>query len=247
MQGLLDAARYLTVVPLGSRAAAPGGGPGTGAVWFPVVGLALGGVVAGVDLLVARLFPPLLAALLTLTAWKGLTGGLHLDGLADCLDALGGRDAAQRLAIMRDGRIGTFGALGLILLLLTDVAALAELAPGRRWRALLVVPAVARAMPVLLAGLFPPARPEGHGARFAAAVRPRTVGLALATAAAAAVGALGTAGVLALAAAALVAVGFAGWLARRLGGITGDVHGGAVELAELTALLVIVAGPAPLL
>jgi adenosylcobinamide-GDP ribazoletransferase len=246
VHGLLRAVRYLTIVPLGGRGV-PDTGPGPGAVWFPVVGLAVGGVLVGVDQVVTRVFPPLLAALLTVTAWKVLTGGLHLDGLADCLDALGGRDAAHRLAIMRDRRVGTFGALGLILLLLLEVATVAELSPARRWRALLVVPAVGRALPVLLARLYPPARPDGHGARFAAAVRAPTAGLALAVALAAAVSALGAAGAVAAAAAALVAVGFGGWLARRLGGITGDVHGAAVELGELTALLVIVASPPALL
>jgi adenosylcobinamide-GDP ribazoletransferase len=241
VRGLLEAVRYLTILPVGHRGGDPGGGPGSGAAWFPVVGLVMGGVLTGVDQLASRIFPPLLAALLTLTAWKLLTGGLHLDGLADCLDAAGGRDAAHRLAIMRDSRIGAFGALGLILLLLLELAALAELAPTRRWRALLVVPAVGRAMPVVLARLFAPARDEGHGARFAALVRPRAVGLALVVALAAAVAVLGAAGAVAVGAATLAAVGFAAWLAARLGGITGDVHGGAVELGELTALLAIVA------
>ncbi|HXG05210.1 MAG TPA: adenosylcobinamide-GDP ribazoletransferase, partial [Candidatus Binatia bacterium] len=159
MHGLVEAVRYLTILPVGGRGAVAARGPGAGAAWFPVVGLGLGAVLIGVDQLASRVFPPLLAALLTLTAWKVLTGGLHLDGLADCLDATGGRDAAHRLAIMRDSRIGAFGALGLILLLLLELAALAELAPPRRWRALLVVPAIGRAMPVVLARLFPPARP----------------------------------------------------------------------------------------
>lgn len=247
MHGLVEAVRYLTILPLGRRGAAPGGGPGSGAAWFPVVGLAVGGVLTGVDQLTSRIFPPLLAALLTITAWKLLTGGLHLDGLADCLDAAGGRDAAHRLAIMRDSRIGAFGALGLILLLLLEVAALADLAPARRWRALLVVPAIGRATPVLLARLFAPARADGHGARFAAAVRPPAAALALAVALATAVALLGAAGAVAVGAAVLAAVGLAAWMAARLGGITGDVHGGAVELGELAALLVIAAWPRALL
>jgi adenosylcobinamide-GDP ribazoletransferase len=116
--GLVAAARYLTIVPI------PGAGPGRAnafggtAVWFPVVGLGLGVVLAGVDRITGLIFPSLLAALLTVTAWKLVTGGLHLDGLADSLDGLAGRDPAQRLAIMRDSRIGAFGAMGLILVLL---------------------------------------------------------------------------------------------------------------------------------
>jgi adenosylcobinamide-GDP ribazoletransferase len=243
MQGLVAAIRYLTVVPVGRPPTGSDAGPGAGAAWFPVVGLAVGGALVLVDLLVTRLFPPLLAALLTVTAWKLLSGGLHLDGLADCLDALGGRDVAHRLAIMRDSRLGAFGALGLILVLLLEVAAVAELTGARRPGALVAVPAIGRAMPLVLARLFPPARAEGQGADFAVAVRPSAAARAVAVAGLAAGLLLGAAGLGALAAAATAALLFARALARRLGGITGDVHGAGVELAELAAVLVLVAWP----
>jgi adenosylcobinamide-GDP ribazoletransferase len=89
------------------------------------------------------------------TAWKLLTGGLHLDGLADCLDGLVGRDREHRLAIMRDSRIGTFGAVGLILFLMLEIVAVGELPPALRWRALIVVPTLARAVPPVLAPVPP--------------------------------------------------------------------------------------------
>jgi adenosylcobinamide-GDP ribazoletransferase len=151
VSGLVLAARYLTIVPLPGRAPTRLDALGQAAVWFPVVGLGLGGALVVTEQVVARLFPALLAALLTVTVWKFLTGGLHLDGLADCLDGLTGRDPTQRLAIMRDSRIGVFGALGLIVLMLLEIAAVTELPPAARWRVLLVVPVVGRAMPALLA------------------------------------------------------------------------------------------------
>src|SRR2546422_10360486 len=110
-------------------------GLGSAAVWFPVIGVGLGAVLVAADLVASSLFPALLSALLTVTAWKLLTGGLHLDGLADCLDGLLGHDAEQRLAIMRDSRIGAFGAIGLILFLLLEVVAVAGLPSGVRARA----------------------------------------------------------------------------------------------------------------
>jgi adenosylcobinamide-GDP ribazoletransferase len=206
-----------------------------------VVGLGIGLVVAAVAQVGARVFPPLLAALLTVTAWKLVTGGLHLDGLADCLDGLAGRDAQHRLAIMHDSRIGAFGAVGLILFLFLEIVAVAEMADPLRWRVLVVAPTVARALPVVLARLFPPARSEGHGATFQAGVRPAAVPLALAVALGVALVGLGVVGAVALAAAALVAVGVARFLCGRLGGITGDVLGAAVELGELAVLLVVTA------
>jgi adenosylcobinamide-GDP ribazoletransferase len=242
VNGLVAALRYLTIVQVGpSRSLDQDATPGAAAPWFPIVGAGLGLGLVATEWLTALLFPSLLTALLTVTVWKLLTGGLHLDGLADCLDGLLGLDAEHRLAIMRDSRIGAFGAIGLILFLLLEIAAVSELAAGTRWRALLAAPVVARAMPPLLGCLFPPARPEGHGAEFRAGLSPLAAPVALGVALVIAVLALGALGALALAAATLVAVGLARFFAGRLGGITGDVLGAAVETAELTTLLTVTA------
>src|SRR5262245_45295064 len=180
---------------------------GQAALWFPVVGLILGLTLAGVDLVTARLFPGLLGSLLTVTAWKLLTGGLHLDGLADCLDGLVGRDREHRLAIMRDSRIGTFGAVGLILFLMLEIVTVAELPPAVRWRALIVVPTLARALPPLLARCFSSARPTGQGAAFMGGIGVAAAPVAAIVAVLVAVVTLRAAGVAALAAA--LVVGFA--------------------------------------
>lgn len=236
MRGLFLAARYLTIVPLPAGAGSEGP-PGPAAAWFPVVGLGLGAALVAMDRVTSWVFPPLLSALLVVTAWKVLTGGLHLDGLADCLDGLGGRDPAHRLRIMEDGRIGAFGAIGLVLLLFLEVAAVAELAGPGRWRALLTAPVVGRATPPLLARLVPAARAHGQGAAFVAAVRPAAVPIALGLAHGAATVVLGVAGLAIAAAAVVVAVGVGRLMAARLGGITGDVLGAAVEASELAVLL----------
>lgn len=246
MSGLVVAARYLTIVPIGrGRTEADTEALGRAVGWFPVVGLGIGLVVVVVERLAGSLFPGLLAALLSVTVWKLLTGGLHLDGLADCLDGLGGHDPGQRLRIMSDSRIGAFGAMGLILFMLLEIAAVAELAPAVRWRTLLVAPAVARATPALLATLFSAAKPDGQGARFHAGVSHGATGVGVLVTAAAAVALLALPGFVALVAGTLVAVAVGGALAPRLGGITGDVLGAAVELSELTALLVITAWTRP--
>ena len=243
----MAAARYLTIVPI------PGGHDdaaerredalGRAAPWFPVVGAGLGVVLVVTERVVSALFPPVLAALLTVTTWKLLTGGLHLDGLADCLDGLMGRDRAHRLTIMRDSRIGVFGALGLIVALLVAVTSLSELPERLRWRGLLIAPIVARATPPMLALAFPAALPTGQGARFMRGVR----GLGAATAAGVAlvlsIVGLGVAGGVACLVAYALALGTGQLLSRRLGGITGDVLGAAVELSELGVLLTLTAWP----
>lgn len=237
MSRALLAIRYLTIVPLSGGAHAGLEDLGGAAPWFPVVGVALGVVIAASDRVTVQLFPPLLAALLTVTLWKVLTGGLHLDGLADCLDGLAGRDPAERRAIMKDSRIGAFGVIGLILFLLLEVAAVSELPHGARWRALVAAPVVGRATPVLLGRVFAPARAGGQGALFSAGLGSAAAPIALAIALGVAVGMLGWLGVAALGVgvAAVVAIGV--MLARRLNGVTGDVLGAGVEVAELAVLL----------
>ncbi|HEY3064528.1 MAG TPA: adenosylcobinamide-GDP ribazoletransferase [Methylomirabilota bacterium] len=239
MNGLLRAARYLTIVPLPGGSGAPLTGLGAAAPWFPVIGLLIGILLVAVDRLTTRLFPVLLSALLTVTAWKLLTGGLHLDGLADCLDGLLGRDSGHRLAIMRDSRIGAFGAIGLILFLLLELAAVAELPSPARWETLLAAPAIARAAPPLLARLFPSARTEGMGVVFGRDVAAWAPAVALLLALATAVASLGVAGVVATAVATLAAVALGRFFTTRLGGTTGDVLGAAVEMAELSVLLTV--------
>ena len=118
MGSLILALRFLTVVPVPGQEAEGPGALGRAAWWFPVVGLCLGGALALGGWLLDGLWPPLVGAALLVGAWKAATGGIHLDGLADSLDGLAGRDPARRVAIMRDSRIGVFGAAGIALLLL---------------------------------------------------------------------------------------------------------------------------------
>jgi len=241
MRGLITAVRFLTILPVPGNGLDGPDALGRGAAWFPLVGFGLGLLLFGVDRLLSWLFPPLLSTLLVLTVWKLLTGGIHLDGLADCLDGLGARDPAHLLAIMRESQIGTFGALGLILLLLLTLAALADLAPPVRGATLLLAPLVGRYAPLFLARTFCPASPDsGYGGAFMRAV---SGGSALTGAAVVAAGAgliLGLWGEVA-AATGLGAAWVGGWVfARRLRGLTGDGLGAAVELAELAVLLTVV-------
>lgn len=238
---LITAVRFLTVVPVPGKGLEGRDALGRAAGWFPPVGLALGLLLAAGDRLLSWLFPPLVSALLVLTAWKLLTGGIHLDGLADCLDGLAARDPEQALAIMRDSRIGTFGAVGLILLLLLALVALAEIPRVVRGETLLLAPLIGRYAPLLLARSFPPASPDrGYGGAFMRAVS-RAALLSGGGFVAVVAVILWPHGLIA-AAMGLGAAWVAGWvLSRRLGGLTGDGLGAVVELAELGVLLTAVA------
>jgi adenosylcobinamide-GDP ribazoletransferase len=177
-----------------------------------------------------------LASLLLVAAWAVATGALHLDGLADTVDGLsGGRgDRERSLAIMRDSRIGAHGATALVLALALKWAALEQvlaLGPGPFW----VAPVVARFVCTLLLARFRYARPQGLGSAFAARVGWREVGLgSLALAPLAYVLGVSLLGPALWGMA--VAFGLALWARARLGGLTGDVHGAAVELCEIGVL-----------
>ncbi len=237
--GALVAFRYLTVLPLPAGTAP--GDLGRAAGWFPAVGAVLGAALAAGSVAADRLVPPGVAAVLLVTAWAGLTGALHLDGLADTCDGLGGGWTRERaLAIMRDPRSGPYGVTAVVLVLALKVAALAALPEGLVWRALVCAVVLARAAPVALVRLCGAARPEGAGHAFAAAVRWPALAVAAVVAALTAVLALGPWGAAPLAAVGLTTWGWAAYLRRRLGGFTGDALGALVEVTEAGVLTIAV-------
>jgi adenosylcobinamide-GDP ribazoletransferase len=232
---------FLTAWPM--KTAAPQAGDlGRSAVWFPAIGLVLGVVLAAVDWGLSRLFPPLLVAALVVALWAALTGGLHLDGLADCGDGLlSAVSTERRLEIMRDPRLGSFGGLSLCLFLLLKVAAVASLPASSLTTlfALCYSPALARWL-LLLVARQPSARPGGMGAAFAVGLKPAIIVFAAILPLVLMV--LGAwAAVVAAGLALLVAFGIIGVARRRLGGVTGDVFGLTVEVCELAVLLVFAA------
>lgn len=208
-------------------------------VWFPVVGLMLGAILALVDVGLRVVFPPVVGAVLLLAVWVGLTGALHLDGFLDCCDGLlVAKPPEKRLEILRDTRVGAFAVVGGICLLLLKFAALLELPADCRMAALLVIPALSRAAMVYAAHAYPYARTgPGLGQLFREGLTWRQVIVAAATAVAAAGLALGVVGLALALCVWLLTVVIAWWVQRRIPGLTGDVYGAVNELTEVGALL----------
>jgi adenosylcobinamide-GDP ribazoletransferase len=171
-----------------------------------------------------------------LIAGSFLTRGLHLDGLADFTDALGGsRDRERRLAIMKDTHVGAFGAIALVLLLLAKWLALTRLVASGTAVWVILVLVISRTMQVDLAVSLPYARAGGgtaHPFVTGAATCHRVV--AVAAAVAIALGGYGPVGLAALAMGFAVTRLFGGWCRSRLGGITGDLLGAGNELVEVS-------------
>jgi len=235
---LILAIRFLTIVPVRGREASGDEAFGRAGWWFPPIGLGLGALLVGADRAFSYAFPPLLAGLLLLALWKILTGGIHLDGLADALDGLAGTDVDQRVAIMRDSRLGVFGAVGLVLHLLISAAALVALSGTGRTGVLLIAPVIGRLAPLLIAPLFPAATPgQGMGASFQAGLSRWAAPAHLVWLWALAGCCLGPWSALLLSLSLGAVLLWAVFLASRLGGLTGDAFGSSVEIAELATLV----------
>jgi adenosylcobinamide-GDP ribazoletransferase len=206
---------------------------------FPLVGV-LVGLAAGLVYAAAVFLnlPPVIAAILAVAAQILVTGALHEDGLADVCDGFGGgRTRGEKLAIMRDSRLGTYGALGLMLGLALRIGAIAHLTdPTIVAQALVAAAALSRAaMPVALR-LLPQARADGLAASAGQPERGRVllgVGLGLAVSVACLEPL--TAGA-AIAASMVLAWLFLHLSRRQIGGITGDVLGGLQQCVEVSSL-----------
>jgi adenosylcobinamide-GDP ribazoletransferase len=174
-RALLLATRFLTRAPLPDPGAPEAGEAGQAVLYYPLVGLLLGGLLA---LLAGVLTsaPAPLAALLLVTLWVWGTGALHLDGLADCADAwVGGLgDRARTLAILKDPHLGVMGGVALMLALLAKYATLWVLLDmaANHLVALALIPALARLQILLLALTTPGATPTGMGAALRASLVP---------------------------------------------------------------------------
>jgi adenosylcobinamide-GDP ribazoletransferase len=238
MASFLVAVAFLTVLPVPFRKLPDPAAVVRSRFWYPVVGLLLGALLGGTAaLLAAWLRSPLVAAFLLLAAWVGLTGALHLDGFCDLCDGLfAGRTPEDRLRILKDPHLGTFALAGGVLLLLGKFVALQALLapPGRAPWVVAGAVTAARCLVVCVAAGARYPRPEGTGKLFIEATRPWEMALFGGLAAAVALATVGP----------LRAVpAFAGvfglrWLCqRRLGGVTGDCLGAAIELAEVLFLL----------
>ena len=212
--------------------------------FFPVVGLLVGAVGAAVYLAASFAhLPSLPAVVLTLGAMALFTGALHEDGLADTADALGALpDRERALEIMRDSRIGSFGAIALILVMTGKLAALAGLWDALHAAAAIIAAASCSraAMPVVLL-LQPSARGRGLAAETDKPSIERVLA-ALAIGVTAAIVLLPAGQALTALLAASLAAAMAAWaLGRAFGGCTGDTLGAVQQLTELAFLFALVA------
>lgn len=242
LRPFLIALQFLSRLPIRLRETPDARAVGRSALYYPLVGLLIGMLLAGLAALVGPRIPHLLGATLLLAAWVLITGALHLDGLADSADAwIGGHgDRDKTLAIMKDPCCGPAAVVTLVTVLLVKFAALAALVAAGNWMGILLAPLLGRTALPLLFLTTPYVRPGGLGAAISAHLPPKAA----------------TATIIATAAGIVIVVGMTGfWLAmvglgmflllrrlmvRRVGGTTGDTAGALVELVETATLVAVV-------
>ncbi|OGQ85459.1 MAG: cobalamin 5'-phosphate synthase [Deltaproteobacteria bacterium RIFOXYD12_FULL_56_24] len=236
---------FLTILPVRLPAELPADGLKRSAAFFSLAGWLIGGFLAGGAWLLAWLgLPPLVNAVLLVVLGAWLTRGLHLDGLADLLDGLGGGQTQERrLAIMKDSAIGAFGVIGLVLLLVLKIACLASLLINGGelfFFVLLAAPVTARWAMAALAcgGQYPRAGGTGHAFVGKVGLRELALGLLLL---APLIWWSWSAALIILGAAMLPAFWLRFKATKALGGVTGDVLGASCELGEACGWLAAVA------
>jgi adenosylcobinamide-GDP ribazoletransferase len=244
----LHALRFMTILPVRSGDTLDADWLTRASKYFPAVGVVVGLAAALVFAITSRYWPGFIPAVLAVATSALLTGALHEDGLADTADGFGGgRTREARLAIMKDSRIGTYGALALAFSVALRIAALALMTPSFAWAALIAAHASARAAATWAMTALPYAGdPEASRITYSATALDRSgATTALLVTLAALLPALLKspsalfAGLILAALSALAAVA----LARRLiGGYTGDVLGTVEQMAEIGLLLGLAAG-----
>jgi adenosylcobinamide-GDP ribazoletransferase len=223
---------FLTILPLGYGENRK---PGWSFAWYPLVGLAIGLLLATIAHLSP--FADGVTAFFVLLGWVVITGGLHLDGFGDSCDGLLTTvEPLRRLEIMKDPRAGSWAVVGLILLLMGKWSVISGLSP----LLLVLPPMVGRWGMVIAVYSFPYARASGLGVYFRDGLGRQQVifatVIALTTAAAVAREVVPLLIAFTIGGVTVFAVG--GWAVKRLGGgITGDVYGALCELIELGSLL----------
>ncbi len=247
MKRLLATIRFLTILPT------PGGRSDTVDVlagtiaFFPLIGVLIGAAAAGLAVALWLLFAaaPPVASVLVVTALVAVSGGLHLDGLADTADGFfSSRPKERILEIMKDSHIGTFGTTAIFCVLALKVAALSGLpaADGAVWRAVFLMPLAGRCAMVVSMRILPSTTP-GAGLGSVFCENGSTIGMLWALTVLGTAGwlLLGNAGLLAGAAAVVVTLLFSAQCYRKIGGATGDTLGATCELAEAAVAVTLAA------
>ncbi|AOA58683.1 adenosylcobinamide-GDP ribazoletransferase [Acinetobacter larvae] len=236
MKAFLVALQFLTTIPIRLKQAPSELQQAASVLFYPVIGMIIGALLFAVAYLLHPL-PIILSSTLLLVLWVLLTGGLHLDGLADTCDAWmdGNADPQRRLSIMKDPHCGTMGVLSLMMLCLLKWSALYVILAQHHLSLLIISPVLGRAAAMLLLLTTEYVRESGLAAAMSQHLHQLATStillLCIAFSVLWSIGGLIAIGVLTLFTCLLRAT-----FIKRFGGITGDTLGASIEIAEVVVL-----------
>jgi adenosylcobinamide-GDP ribazoletransferase len=235
---LLAALQFLTVIPVKRRFSAKQLGRST--VYFPVVGIIIGLILAALNYLLGLVLPSSVVNALLVVSLVVLSGGLHLDGLADTCDGLAKQGTpAEKRRVMHDSRVGGFGVIGIALVLLVKYISLNSLPQSLMMFSLIVAPVISRWAMVYAIFAYPYGRAVGRGKAFKQATGWPELVVATLIALVLAAGLLKLAGVAILFLVWLLTMAVAVYLKRKFTGLTGDTYGAINEVAESTVFILL--------
>jgi adenosylcobinamide-GDP ribazoletransferase len=232
---LLAAIQFLTVIPFPKSFTGGEKELEKCMPFFPVVGLLIGIIIAAFDHIMGFIFPPLPASVITVIAMTAISGGLHMDGLADTADGFfSARPRERVLEIMRDSRTGVMGVLAVVFVIVLKVSVLISLFPPFRPGIIVLMPLAGRCSFVVMMTALPYVRREG-GLATAFGVGKSWLNLLWTSAFLLAAGWLAGhwMGLAASFSALLMAALFSVYCFRKIGGYTGDTLGAGCEITEI--------------
>ena len=244
MKGFLRALSFLTILPVGASISSEGEGKDLARTmaFFPLVGLLIGLLLTLGYTLFSLFLPRSIVLWLTIGLLAFITRGLHLDGFSDTMDGLASGGTKEKiLEVMRDSRIGAFGVIGLIFLIVAKYHALDQIPSSSIYHSLILMTVAGRNSMVLVCFRSPYARPEGGLAKpFVENLAGRQLAFSLVSAFGIALLLFGSKGILLFLAVSLFSLAYRLFFIKRLGGVTGDILGAANELAELFSLILLI-------
>ena len=242
MKSLLAAVQFLTVIPFPKSFVSGEKDLEKCVTFFPVVGLLIGLIIAAIDHIIGFILPPFPASVITVIALIGISGGLHMDGLADTADGFfSARPRDKMLEIMKDSRTGVMGVIAVVFLILLKISLLLSLSLPFRFGIIMLMPIAGRCSLVIMMTALPYVRSEG-GLATAFGGGKSWLNVLWVSAFLVAAGWIAAHGVglLACLSSLIMAVLFAVYCFRKIGGYTGDTLGALCEITEIVPALVAV-------
>ena len=236
MKQFLLALQFLTVLPVKITSRIKKEDFGKSLIYFPVIGLLIGLALSLGGKLLSSL-PNLAMSAIIVALWAGITGGIHLDGLADTCDGFyGQKPKEERLKIMRDSRIGVMGTAGVVFILLFKFTLISGIPRDFLWKALIMAPVFARWAQAFSCRIADYARKEGKAKHFIEYAGKKEILVGAAFTSVLFIFLMGIKGGILFFFSLLSVYLFVKYARRKIGGMTGDTIGAVNEIAEALVL-----------